>query len=48
MMRFLEIFCVSNNDRNDSFRLGPAITMMVLLLTFVGAIIYILVSSLAG
>lgn len=44
MQRFLEIFCVVKNDKTDSFRLGPAIVMFLLILIFIGASIYILIN----
>jgi hypothetical protein len=47
MIRILQNIGVVQSD-NSEVRTAPAIVMMGLLLTFVGAIIYILISSLSS
>jgi hypothetical protein len=45
MIQIPEILRPVQDDTRDTFRWGPAIVMMALMLTFVGAIIYILFTS---
>lgn len=45
MIQIPEIFRTVQDETRDPFRWGPAIVMMALMLTFVGAIIYILFTS---
>lgn len=46
MIQFLETIGVIKSDRSDDFKIAPAILMMVLMLTFLGTTIYMLISSL--
>jgi hypothetical protein len=46
-MGILKAFCVNENEHSDGFRLGPAIVLFVLILTFIGSSLYILADSLA-
>jgi len=45
MTRFLEFFC-EKNDGSDRFRLGPALFMIILILSFLASSVYILFNSL--
>jgi hypothetical protein len=47
MLQFFERIGIVKNENSNNFKMVPAIVMMLLLLTFVGATIYILVSSLS-
>jgi hypothetical protein len=46
MQNFLETIGVIKNKNSADFKMFPAILLMVLMLTFVGTTIYILISSL--
>jgi hypothetical protein len=41
MDTLLDIFCVERDEAKDHFKLGPAIALVLLILTFVGTSIYI-------
>lgn len=45
MSQLIKFFFVSGNEENRGFQLLPAIVMLLLALTFQGAIIYVMVSS---
>ncbi len=46
MIHFLETIGVLKDQKNVDFKMIPAVLMMLLMLTFFGAIVYILISSL--
>ena len=46
MMNFLESIGIVENETDRSFKMAPAIIMMVLMLAFFGTIVYICISSL--
>jgi hypothetical protein len=48
MIHLLERIGVVQKETNRSFKMMPAIIMLVLMLTFVGTTLYILISSMNG
>ena len=48
MERLLQPFCVTENEETDSFKPVPVIVMMILILAFIAATVYVLVSSFQG
>lgn len=48
MIQLLERIGVVQKKSNRSFQMIPAIIMLVLMLTFVGTTLYILISSMNG
>ncbi len=48
MIQLLERMGVVQKETNRSFKMLPAIIMMLLMLAFVGTTLYILISSLNG
>jgi hypothetical protein len=46
MIQFLETIGVIKNERSEDFKIAPAILIMILMLTFLGTTVYMLVSSL--
>lgn len=47
MIRLLEEFGIVKDENNDTFKKGPFIVMLVLMLIFIGSSIYVLTSSLS-
>jgi len=47
MIHFLESLGIVKKDTNTPFNMASAILMMLLMLTFVGTTLYILISSLS-
>jgi len=45
MSQLIKLFFVSEKEENEGFQVIPAIVMLLLLLSFQGAIVYVLVSS---
>jgi hypothetical protein len=45
MRSFAQFFLIRNNDTRRGFRMGPAIIMMLIFLSFFCATIYVLISS---
>jgi hypothetical protein len=48
MINLLERIGIVQRERNKSFQVVPAIIMMLLMATFVGTTVYILISSMQG
>jgi hypothetical protein len=46
MMQFLESIGVVQNETDKSFKMAPAVVMMILMLAFLGSMIYIFAGSL--
>lgn len=46
MIRILEEFGIVKDEHDDTFKKGPFIVMLILMLIFIGSSIYILTSSL--
>lgn len=47
-MNFLESMGIVHKETDNNFKMAPAIMMMVLILVFLGTIIYLFASSLGG
>ena len=48
MIQFLERIGIVRKETRNSFKMGPAVALMVLMAAFVGTTVYILISSLSG
>lgn len=48
MIQFLERIGIVKKETRNGFKMGPAVALMVLMATFVGTTVYILISSLSG
>ena len=47
MSQLIKLFFVSDKEKNGGFQLIPAIVVLLLALSFQGAIVYIMISSLS-